>query len=321
MVVETYQLSTLRDDVLEEFGKDITDADLKAKAERKINDAMLWIAKKRKDWPWRLKEYFAAVSPGTAITADVVQGSFVVANPSPISALDQRKIMVDVGGTPGTFGYLVGVVDLVGPPPNYTLQSAYLGASENGKDLTLMEGVLALPTDFDRMSTLEGVTGQGGQRKFLYRSPLEFEKIKRAGNLVGLNDFIYTVKPDPLTIDFTSMYLMIFPYLNEYVNLHGNYWRNIEKLVNDSDVPVIPVDDRLTLLKFSYWFMAQHLREDKERVLMYKADALESLQDMTNHYELGDEPENLDDDGGLDIDFIPGPAGYPPFTNIGASRG
>ena len=138
MAIETYQHSVLRDDVLEEFGKDTTDAALKAKATRKLNDAIAHIGGSKPDWPWRLEEQDTAVSAGTAVTGDVTQSSTSVANVTPNQGADLRRYWVDGSvAAPGTVGYLISLV----AGGTYTLASQYLGNTETGKAATIMDGL------------------------------------------------------------------------------------------------------------------------------------------------------------------------------------
>lgn len=314
MVVEDYQFSVIRESVFREFGKDDTDTDLIAQVNRTINDAQLYIAKARRDWPWRLTEYFHPTSVGINITATVAEGSTVVAAVSPISAGHLRSILVaGDSGNPGVFGYAIGAVDV--GLATYVLQSQYLGATEVAGSFKLMEGIDGLPTNFSHMQTLEFVTNMG-ERTMHYRDPGEFERIKRAGNLVGNNDFVYTIKPDPITVDRVTKYALYYPYINELGTVHGNYYKNLEKLVNDTDVPEVPVDDRLTLLKVAYWFFSETLKENVDRTDRYKAQANEFLQMMMQSYDLGYQPQNMEREDSIDPGFIQGPAGYPRFRNI-----
>ena len=133
---------------------------------------------------------------------------------------------------------------------------------------------------------------------------------------MGNNDFVYTIKPDPITIDLVGMYALYYPYLDEYGVVHGNYWKHPDKLVNDTDVPNVPATDRLTLLKVAYWFFSNYLKEAPERTQMYKADAMEAVLKMAEAYDLGSEPTNLENEDILFPGFIQGPAGYPRFRNL-----
>ena len=312
MAVEDYLLSVLRDDVLSEFGKDISDTNLKALAVRKINDAQHYVAKARKDWPWRLNEVVFNGTPGIAVTGDVTQGSFTILNVNPNSATHLRRILTSSSTPPGSHGFLIGFI----AGASYTIQGQWMGATQAGAPLTLLQGVFSITIDFERMQVLEAMTSLG-KRRFTYKSPLEFEKIKRSGDLVGNHDFIYTIKPDPLALDLTQKYMFVYPYINEYMVIQGNYWRNVPKLAADGDIPAVPVEDRLTLLHVAYWFFAQKIKEDKERVLMYKENALESLRLMALSYELGDEPNTLVDEESFEPRFILPPPGYPLFRNLG----
>ena len=311
MALEDYQLSTLRDDVLEEFGKDITDTALKAKATRKINDAQSWIAKARTDWPWRLNEIVFLTVPGISVVADVVTGVFGFANVTPNSPSHLRRVAVSGTASPGTEGYLIANVS----GGDYIIQGQWLGSTALAQPLTIMQAVFPTTIDFERMQVLEAVTSQG-ERRYTYKSPLMFEKIKRSANLIGSNDFIYTVKPDPINVDDTVKYVFVYPYINERMNLHGNYWKSVPELVDDTDIPIVPIENRIVLLKMAYWFFSAYIKEDKDRVLMYKADAIEGLGGMVTSYELGDEPNTLMDDDLMSPQFIRPPAGYPNFRNL-----
>jgi len=311
MAVENYQHSVIRDDVLEEFGKDIANSALKAKATRKINDAIHFIARQKPDWPWKLWQADQAVTDGTAVTGTVTGESTSVTSVTPNAATDVRRYWVDGSvSAPGTVGYLITVRST----GTYTLASQYLGSDATAKAATIMDGVFALPADFEKMQSAQFI-GSLADAKFDYVTPLMFEEIRRKGDLRGVNNYVYTIKQDPASLVESTQYMLVYPYLNEVATIHYTYWRTSPSLVADGNVPIVPVEDRLTLLQVAYWFMAAYLKEDLNRIMFYKEQALEGLAAMMDGKELGNEPTTFTEDS------LPGyirmPAGYPAIRNLG----
>ena len=308
MALEDYTLSTIRSRIAEEFGKDSTDTNFKTRVNNRINDAQLWVTKARPNWPWLLKELVIDISPLDDITdtADFTKGSTTVANVG--LALQERDI-ISAESAVGvvTSGYMV--TSFAGNTA--TLQSQYRGDTASSADVSVSYGYFQLPSDFLRLEEVEEVDSLTST-SLIYKSPMEFEKIKRKGSLAGINTTYYTVKPDPLTT-VGNMYLSVFPYQTVAKTYQGNYWMDPPKLVNDTDVPTVPRVDRTTLLDTSYWFVSTLLKLDADRINFYRAQALDSLQRMQAQWDLSSEP-NLMDQGLLEPGFIQGPAGYPRFS-------
>jgi hypothetical protein len=311
MALEDYTLAVLRDDLLEEFGRNKADAVLRAKADRKLNDAQLWLSQARKDWPWRVLELAIDVQASRSTTGDVSNGGTTVLNVAVPDAADLRRILID-GAIQGqaTSGHLIA--DVTGT--TYTLQSQWLGSDGTGQALSIAVGYLELPNDFSKWKNLEAA-GAIGEERFHHKTPLVFDKVKRERNLVGLQDFIYTVKPDPLGLK-DNKFLVVYPFISTQMTLHGNYWRSVPKLVEDDDVPIIPRDDRIALLHAAYWFMAVHLKVEAETINFYMQQALSSLTNMGEAYDLSDDTENIRDDIPDEPNFVQMPAGYPDIRDL-----
>jgi hypothetical protein len=311
MVLEDYTLAVLRDDVLEEFGRSKTDPTLRNKADRKINDAQLWISQVRKDWPWRMQELAIDLQASRSTTGDVLNGGNLILNVQVPLAADLRRVVID-GAIQGqaTSGHLVS--DVTGT--TYTLQSQWLGSDATATTLSIAEAYIELPDDFSKWKNLDGV-GAIGEEKFHHRTPLTFDKIKRERNLLGLRDFIYTVKPDPLGL-VDNKFIAVYPFISTQLTMHGNYWRSVPKLVEDEDVPIIPRDDRIVLLHGAYWFTAVHLKLETDVVQFYMQQALTSLSNMREAYDLSDDTENIRDDIPEEPDFVQMPAGYPDIRDL-----
>jgi hypothetical protein len=280
MALEDYTLAVLRDDLLEEFGRNKADAVLRAKADRKLNDAQLWLSQARKDWPWRVLELAIDVQASRSTTGDVSNGGTTVLNVAVPDAADLRRILID-GAIQGqaTSGHLIADVT----DTTYTLQSQWLGSDGTGQALSIAVGYLELPNDFSKWKNLEAA-GAIGEERFHHKTPLVFDKVKRERNLVGLQDFIYTVK--------------------------------VPKLVEDDDVPIIPRDDRIALLHAAYWFMAVHLKVEAETINFYMQQALSSLTNMGEAYDLSDDTENIRDDIPDEPNFVQMPAGFPDIRDL-----
>lgn len=311
MVLEDYNLSRLRDDVLDEFAQGKDDDDLRLKATKFINDAITFICRARKDWPWTVRELAIDVPNSYEVIAGVTNGARLLTNVQNAGGL-VRKILVD-GDLQGSalHGYLVASENA----NDIVLHSQWLGADNVLQTLPVVHGWFQLPDDFQKLKVLsasENVTDV----EFCYRTPLVFDKIKRERNLVSISNYIYTVKPDPLALEARS-YVAVYPFITQQMTLYGSYWRSPQKLVQDPDVPIVPRDDRLVVLNFAYWYMSHHLKADSDVKKSYEKRAYDALGLMAQAYELSEDTDDLVGRDNYEPGLVQFPPGYPDVRTVG----
>lgn len=207
--------------------------------------------------------------------------------------------IVTTNSTSPTSGY---VIQSVGTS-SITLISQWLEASATDTTIYLVTGYAQLPDEFRKMKTLE-VRSPTGITIMSYLTPIEFDHMVAKQSFGTQGRQYYTIKNDPIRLN-DSRYIAFYPYLAERMTIYGIYWRGVPKLVNDGDIPIVPIDDRLTILHAAYWYMSAHLKEDYQKTNFYKAQALEDLASMKVAYEYSSQPRNLaEDDTGSDFGFL-----------------
>jgi len=312
MPIEAYDLLYLRTRVAEEFGLDESDTTVKARIDKVINDALSDIVLRYPRWPWLRTRLNINVQTKKTGKGNVTQGSSLVDNLSGWASNPAIRDIL-VGGSSGnsaTSGYLVDTVT-GNPVSSFTIQPQWLGQGQVAYDLTLVSGWFQLPTDFNSMEELE-LKDNLGINKIEARPTAHFEKMRLQGFSVPVATRIYVVTQDPLGQD-GNLYIGVYPYLETVGALSGYYWRQVPKLVSDSDTPIIPPHQRIVLLRMAEWFMAAHLRLEVERIGFYRARATAALESMQQYYEISEEmASNVPH---YEIDYIQGPPGYPRFTD------
>lgn len=315
MALETYELGRLLNDVMEEFRLDKTDADLRRKITEKINDAQNVIAIARPDWDWRLRSLSFDFGGPKEVTANVTQGSRLVDITSgAVEEADERQILVDSSllGNTATDGYVIEAADVAGT--QYTLHSQWLSATKTGKSLSIVNAHAELPDDFGTVKQISG-SGALNDINMHYRTNLEFEKIRRKRDLVGLNLHYYTVFADPLG-ESDKKYLAFYPFIDTRMTVHLQYRRAVPELVNATDVPLIPRDHRHTLLALAYYYTAMFQKLEPNYLDRYQARAEASLAAMvipaTTSGEGPEERQGIQHDPLL----VQMPVGYPDIRRL-----
>jgi hypothetical protein len=314
--LEEYNLAQLRTAIRDEFGIKATDTVQTAVMTKKLNEAMLWIAKQRTDWEWLLAEVGIDVAASrTESAATVTLGDRKVTGLTTPTKLRDIFIGGDITGSQAD-GYLIKSGNL---SKGFRLQTKYLGASIAASTATIVKGWFKMPRNLRRAQNVELIGANNITEKMTYETNLMFDKIKRQrSHLQGIASNIktvYTLKPDPLDkTDF--IYMAVYPYPTSSRVIQINYWKTPSKLVSASDTPDLPIADRFVLLHAAFWFMATYLKEDTDRTTFYRVQALQSLEALIQNSDFGDEPDlELDNhDGG----FIALPAGYPAHGNLHA---
>ncbi len=308
MAVEAYAHSTLRDRVIDEFGLSKTDADDKAIATSILNEAQSFISSSRPDWPWRIGDLAIDVGASTTGgTGTFTQDSVSVTSVAVVTPVARDILAASESATRPLEGFLVSAYS----PTTATLQSKWRSTTEAAKEFTLVSGWAALPADFARVKTIKMVQDDI-EPNLIYKSPLQMKMLKLRSRQIDLNHQFYTVVPDPLAAEPIVYYLEFFPYLSDRSLFAGSYWRDVPALSGDSDQPIMPREDRPTLLQFAHWLMSRHLKLDVSRVQDYRITAFSMLKNMSQFYELSadvpDEKAEMDPTG-----WINSPPGYPKF--------
>lgn len=170
------------------------------------------------------------------------------------------------------------------------------GTAKIGKEFVIAQGCFECPENFVIAETLhQDIETDWDLIRF--RATHVFEREIRANKVIQNINRIYTVKPDPLS-EVDNKFLFIYPYFTDRNVLHLKYYRCVEKLIADSDVPDIPIGDRFAVLYATGWFVAQW-QKDTEMVSFYRAGALNELERMKKDYQLADdtsEDEDVRDD-------------------------
>lgn len=312
MVLEDYQLSTLRDRIREDFG--LTESTtMNSIIDKKINDAQAWVVRRRKNWPWQEVFHNIDVPAAVSDTGDFTQGSRTVGSVPGSSIAARDIITTDVSAsTNPTAGFLVQAYS----DPNVTLFSQFLNTTEVGKSFRIVKGFFLLPEDFQslEMATLEGDLEDP---KMTWKTPDQIQRLKQEEVIISIKEKVYSVVQDPLSgtaAETNRRYLEVYPYLAQLTTLRLKYWRVPPKLVNDSDVPIIPHSDRMVLFYAAAWFFAQQQHET-EPATFYRNLALTEIEKMAQEYSFADDPDDGERDTGLNFDFIPGPPEYPKFSD------
>jgi len=307
MVLESYTLGTLREQIRREFGVTDTGA-TNDMIDAKINQAQAWIVGRR-DWTWLRKTYNIDASAALIGSADVIQGSRNILLDEAISSVAQVRDIISVSSSSGdqTDGYMIESMD----GATATVDSQYKGSTSSGVSVRLSKGYFELPEDFLRGESLVCID-QFGETRPVYRAAKEFDFIRR--NTLGLRmrKYIYTVMKDPLN-ESDNSFLAVYPYIGSLTSLQFNYTRTPQKLVDSQDKSIIPVNDRIALFYAGAWFYAQSI--GNAQFQFYRDSNRLKIEDMLKHTDLVDEDENrsvyVDEEA---EGFLRGPSNYPDFN-------
>lgn len=308
MTLENWTLGTLMAQIREEFSVKNT-GDENSRIRNKINQALTWLVGMRPNWPWLRKELTVDVSDSVTGTVSATRGSKVV-TVAPESVVDLSGIVPRDIFVPGsqasdaTEGYLVESFST----PQINIISQYRGTTSSSLVARIQKGWFQLPEDFIRLETISRLDRLDAAC-MVKKSPKIFDEIKKQRLGVGLRDTIYTTTKDPLGTD-ERIYLGVYPFISSLTTMQGTYWADPAALVNDSDVPPAPRNDRTVLFHFACWFYAQS--KGAPSVQFHKEQAMIRLDKMTNEYEFDDNddaPDPVNDPAA----WIQGPENYPEF--------
>lgn len=289
MALETYSLLEMRERIRAEFGIDTTSVVEEAVIHEKINDAVSEIVRRRQNWPWLRKSFFLDIPDEAASVGYFTRGSRSVAIDPDAEGLPSPAIRnVIVAGSGGTAGNVYTVTSIENGVA--TLSYQFLGTT-GAHPISIRQAYTLLPDDFLRMNTAMPVQDLSDNYLFEYLSNADFEHFRRR-QIVGIvNDYRYTVQTDPLSLD-GKFYLALHPAPTRLLTITGNYFMVPPKMVEDADVPVIPLNDRPVALHWAMYFYARG--KSDERAGMYLRDAEASLASMKDRYELSEDPPRRD---------------------------
>ena len=304
MVLESWDLGTLKRQVRDEFGLD-DEANVNRKITDKINQAVQWIIARKQNWPWMRMEYFFDVPVATSGTGTFTKGSRSVIISTGATPSVRDILVPSISTASGTNGYLVSAVN----SGVITLQTQYRGESAVAKTYQIQKGFFKLPDDFMRMETSADLNTLVGV-EIKYVPPTQFDRVKRDGDIISSFNKLYTVKSDPLGTD-RSYYYAIFPFMEALTTVQGEYYRLAPKLVDNGDIPIIPRQESPTLLYFAFWFFALSENEDKADTYLQQASTL--LEAMAKEYQLS-EDRNISTTA-YEPDWIQATANFPVFDD------
>lgn len=312
MVLEHYDLGSIRAEIRLEFGQEDTGLN-NARVDNKINQAQAWVAGRR-DWPWMRTEHIVDIGASVSGYGVFTKGSRVcsiydqdgVALPSGIGVRDIISLSSSAGDQ--TTGYLIAAIS----GTTVTLSSQFRGNTNTLSSLvavTATKGYFELPEDFLRGESLVRQDTLGDWRP-IFRGTKECEFIRNNTIGISLRRQVYTVTTDPLATS-KRYFLAVYPYVGEVCSFKLPYHRVVPKLINGSDEPIIPLNDRIVLIHAGSWFFGQSI--GNERAPLYRDMALQKIQDMLKHVDLMDE-EEIDSVFSSDPSgYIPGPNNFPMF--------
>lgn len=278
---ERWSLGEIKARVRAEFNFDDT-AHTNDMIADKANQAVAWIVRRRPNWPWQRREFSLDVDDGESAVGDFTKGSREITG-SAFGTDWARRIFVPGSSThaDNTNGYLIESSDGV----TVTLQSQYRGTTDTDVPFQVHTGFLALPEAVVRVDTSTQLTGLG-EEEFNYVPPTQFEKLKNRRPYLISGDRFFTVKPDPLGLNGT-FYIAVYPFISSITTIRGEYFTIPPALVDDSDEPILPINDRACIFYFTCQFIA--MAKADERAGFFSAMAQQELERMTVEYALAED--------------------------------
>lgn len=306
MALEDYTFSTMRTRLQEEFGHSSGDTVMNTKIDKRINDALTWVCRRRPSWPWMRTRFEIDTVVAGVGTIDVTVGTRVFDNPASFTPAVRKFITFEVSGSKPTTAHLVTAYSA----PNATVEAQYLGTTTVGLACRQVEGMFQLPDDFIRVDGPPLIQGAyPTSTELRYQDPEKFQRNEHRQTPALLNNLRYTVVRDPLDLE-ERKYLRVYPYIADRRIIRLSYYRDIPKLVADGDIPIIPRSDRMVLWYAAAWFVGQ--LNDEQDVTMYRDQALEGIERMAQEFELVDDASEYVEDHS-EPDFVLPPAGYEDF--------
>ncbi len=287
MAFQEYTLLDLRDGLKQEFG---LDDGQDSNVTRKINDARKWIIRKRNGlWPWQIRDLVIDVAPSRNGTATFTQGSSAVTwltLDKPIDPLvSTAREILSVGSSTKTIteGFLV--TDFTDPA--ITIDANFVGANSVGQAFTVVNGYYQLPSDFQRLRSFYDVSLVAGRS--IKRTQLQFEELRRNQAIAVGTNTVYAIGKDPLGeghADYSNnLFIAIYPYPGSRSTFRGKYVVDVQDLVADADVCIMPRNHREVIFWVAAWQIALKYKESAQ-IQTYKEIADEALKDMLAEHDL-----------------------------------
>lgn len=307
MALEDYDMASLRLRLQEEFAIKTTDSATKTIIDKRINDAQTWIVRSRPNWPWMKKKGVVNTTPATAGTCTVTKGSTNITSVVTIAPTPRSVITLEASGDKPTTGHLV--VSFAGSTA--VIDAQYLGTTAVATTCRLVQSMYQLSDDFLRMDGPPLIMGAyPTSTELRYQDPELFQRNQYRQTPALLNNIRYTVTRDPLDLE-ERKYLLVYPYIADNRVIRYQYHRDCPQLVSDSDLPIIPRSDRMTLWYAAAWFVAQW--RGAETTPMYRDQAMQALAMMASEYELVDDASEFVADD-YEPDLVLPPPGYEDFN-------
>lgn len=288
MVLESFDFGTIRASIFDEFGIDKSDSDAIRVINEKINRAIVHIANLRSDWPFMTANLTLDVADEQTIVITAATGTAKLFFVVPANAAHVRWILSDSTSSL-SYSHVISAVN----GTTYDMLGQWLGPNVFNVPVKLMTGFIQLPDDFKKLKTSNSIDALS-QIKFIPKNQLEFDKMVQNREFVNSFNTYYTVKTDPLNIN-NKFYLAVYPYMNTKNIIRGTYWKRVTKLEQDTDIPIIPGDDRQTIIDVANWYVSQSRKESANMVSYYEKMKNEGIAIMVNNYDLNSDPVNLDD--------------------------
>jgi len=315
MAFENYDLLSLRTEVKLEFG--ISGAAKDSVVDRKINDGIQWIVRKRDGlWPWQLKDLVINVAAQGLGVSDVTKGSASVpwvsgTKPIDPTTTNNREIIAfNTTQTNLNDGFLI--TDFTADVS--TIDAQFTGTTDAAISHSLVVGYYILPDDFQRMRSIYDVNRIAG--RIIQRTSEELEEQRRHQNIVSGINMIYAVEKDPIAESDAAysprMFLVPYPYPGSLTTLRGKYVADPQVLSATSDIPLVPRIHRDVVFWVACWQLAVRLKETSQ-IGIYKELADEALGDMLRHYDFAVDDTDLADAFEQNIGPVAPPPGFPLF--------
>jgi len=315
MAFENYDLLSLRTEVKLEFG--ISGAGKDSVVDRKINDGIQWIVRKRDGlWPWQLKDLVINVAAQGVGVFSVTKGSSAATWISggkpvnPTTTSDRSILAFNTTQTNLNDGFLV--TDFV--DPGTTLDAQFTGETDAAISHAVVVGYYILPDDFQRMRSLYDVNRTAG--RIIQRTSEELEEQRRHQNIVSGINMIYAVEKDPIAESDAAysprMFLILYPYPGALTTLRGKYVADPQAMSVTTDIPLVPRIHRDVVFWVACWQLAVRLKETSQ-IGIYKELADEALGDMLRHYDFAVDDTDLADAFEQNIGPVAPPPGFPLF--------
>ena len=295
--LEDYTLSDIRSEVALEFGMDAT-AD-KTIIDYKINQALQWLVRQRERWPWLESSHVIDVVPSVqaATLGSFVLGAQTFGLDSDFGSVFGTTVPLrmhlergSVAGDLNDIGYIVASTGA--DSKHLVLDAQWRYGTTAGSKYSFTTGRLsyALPSDTSRVMSVNSTDDT--TRPLTAVPPYLFEEFRRRTKWLPFGSpMAYTVHQDPINTDRSVLYMSFYPVPADRQSFYVKYYREVQNLTADADVPVLPVKHRPVLTLAAFWFVAQKRKMEPQQVAFYAQQAAQALDAMKQEYDYSAEME------------------------------